>query len=272
MTSPGLHTALAGCAYLVVYVLPLYVVRGPRDSPPVIKARLAATAITSALLTWVPIILAFSQSNGRLPRASEAAALLGLTAHGFWSSVAQGLGLTALLFAGPLAYRALGAVPAHGPPRHVSRRSALQVLRDLCLAPLSEELVFRASLLAFLRQRGLGAAAAVAASLALFAAAHVHHLVDRVWHGGHSVRVALRAAALQAAYTAAFGLHAAALWTAGRSVAGPVAAHLACNLAGLPPLGAMLRHRQAPLLLLLTVMGVAGWARSIAWLFRRHAW
>lgn len=97
MTSPGLHTAFAGCAYLVVYVLPLYVVRGPRDSPPVIKARLAATAITSALLTWVPIILAFSQSNGRVSRCllqahgavragMRLACLCGLIPHQNWKA------------------------------------------------------------------------------------------------------------------------------------------------------------------------------------------
>lgn len=198
--------------------------------------------------------------------------MLGLTPRGSWHSIAQGLGLTALLFAGPLAHRVLSAGVAHRPPHHVSRRSWLQILRDLCLAPASEELVFRASLLAFLRLRGLGAVAAVASSLALFSVAHTHHLVDRIWHGGHSVPAALRAATLQAAYTSAFGLHAAALWVAGRNVGGPIAAHVACNLVGLPPLGAMLRHRAAWMLVALTLAGAGGWAASIIWLFRQGAW
>lgn len=177
----------------------------------------------------------------------------------------MGLSVTAVLFAGPLAYEAQEAADRarNGLRPWVRMRTTLQVLRDCVVAPVTEELVFRASLPAFLRAAcpPLGAAAAAAAALLVFASAHCHHVFERLRHGGHSLRTALGATAFQALYTGVFGAYGSLLLHSTRSVAAPIAAHVLCNAQGVPPFASMRRHRRAALLMTVTGLGAAALAR-----------
>ena len=200
------------------------------------------------------------------PSARKLAAQLGLT--GPLSSTLVGLSVTAVLFAGPLAYEAQEAADwaRNGLAPWVRMRTTLQVLRDCVVAPVTEELVFRASLPAFLRAAcpPLGAAAAAAAALLVFAGAHCHHVFERLRHGGHSLRTALGATAFQALYTGVFGAYGSLLLHSTRSVAAPIAAHVLCNAQGVPPFASMRRHRRAALLMTVTGLGAAAWLGLVA--------
>jgi len=116
-------------------------------------------------------------------------------------------------------------------------------LRDLVIAPLTEEIAFRGcllpALLLLLPATATSRARALAASSAAFASAHLHHAAATLLLSptrlprGQSRAVAL-GALLQLIYTFAFGAAAGALLLASGSLAAPVAAHSLANFLGLP--------------------------------------
>ena len=119
------------------------------------------------------------------------------------------------------------------------------VLRDLFVAPLTEELAFRGCLLPLLllllppAKKGSSSreATALVFSSAAFACAHLHHAVASLLSPSlplNQRRAVLLGAALQLLYTSAFGALAGALLLASGSLAAPVAAHSLANFLGLP--------------------------------------
>ena len=123
------------------------------------------------------------------------------------------------------------------------------MLRDLVIAPLTEEIAFRGCLLPILLllippSKGATSAtktttAALVASSAAFASAHLHHAAAALLLSPNSLprdqrRALALGALLQLLYTFAFGAAAGALLLASGSLAAPVAAHSLANLLGLP--------------------------------------
>ena len=149
--------------------------------------------------------------------------------------------LTAMLFAGPLAMWAVDwsrGQPATAPPLP---RGPLP-LRNLLVAPLTEEAAFRGCLLPFLLLRGAGPTAAAGLSLAAFGGAHLHHLHELVAFGGWGRGEAALAVLFQAAYTSIFGAYASFLLLRTGHLAAPVLAHAFCNLMGLPRVAQLQRY------------------------------
>jgi prenyl protein peptidase len=241
-------SALAiSASYVALLYLPPFHARGlPRDHPATIARRFAACAV-SCLLAVVLFFLA-ARSADDAPRR-----LLGLSPPRPWRA----------FFAPPL----LALVPylptgcawlvarrreaceqrqnQQSPPsrRRATRRgrSLLVLLRDCLVAPLTEELAFRACLLPLLVPL-VGVRLAPWIAPLFFSLAHAHH---------HLVPSALSAAAkakknapssssslapllLQLSYTYAFGLYASLMLVATGSLPGVVVAHALCNALGLP--------------------------------------
>lgn len=158
-------------------------------------------------------------------------AALGLRSSGLLAASILPLLLTAVLFAGPLLQLATDRRQRHA-------RLALplpMLLRNLVVAPLVEEFVFRSCMLSYLLASGVGPTAAVALSPLLFAASHLHHVYDLTRFQGHSLRSALAAVAFQFSYTALFGWLAAWLFVRSRHLAAVTLPHAFCNFMG-PPL------------------------------------
>ena len=138
-----------------------------------------------------------------------------------------------------------GAAPSS--PPLLLRLPPETALRDLVIAPLTEEIAFRGCLLPVLllllpppptAPTAVRTTAALAFSSAAFASAHLHHAIATLLSPqplppGHRRAVAL-GAALQLSYTFAFGAAAGALQLASGSLAAPVAAHSLANFLGLP--------------------------------------
>lgn len=123
--------------------------------------------------------------------------------------------------------------------------------RDHIFGPVSEELVYRAGILATVTP----AFASVAWTPLLFGVAHAHHAADLHRRGIEPAIIAFNTA-LQLAYTAMFGAYAARLFVRSHSVWPPVVVHVVCNLMGLPEL-----HAASRLYYVLVVFGVVafGW-------------
>lgn len=182
-------------------------------------------------------------------------AALGLRSSGLLAASALPLLLTAVLFAGPLLQLATDRRQRHA-------RLALplpMLLRNLVVAPLVEEFVFRSCMLSYLLASGVGPTAAVALSPLLFAASHLHHVYDLTRFQGHSLRSALAAVAFQFSYTALFGWLAAWLFVRSRHLAAVALPHAFCNFMG-PPLPPAPAAPGRSRILAAYGLGVAGFA------------
>lgn len=150
--------------------------------------------------------------------------------------------LTSLLYLGPLLTRFLdGQLPFQRQFNFhtdiVERFTSLAGVRNFLVGPATEELVFRASILAPLYFAGVTRAKVVLATPGFFGIAHVHHAYNVYVSGGRTRSAAIRGAitaTAQFVYTTAFGWYANFLFLRAGSVVAPTAAHALCNVLGLP--------------------------------------
>ncbi|KAJ7150659.1 hypothetical protein C8R46DRAFT_914781 [Mycena filopes] len=132
-------------------------------------------------------------------------------------------------------------------------------LRNYLGGPLTEELVFRACVLAVYSMAGARPWKMIAFAPLVFGLAHVHHAWDiYTRHGFKPAAISARAlspilqplthstkptrAVFQTAYTTLFGAYASFLFLRTRSLFPPLAAHVFCNLMGLPDIGGELQR------------------------------
>ena len=118
-----------------------------------------------------------------------------------------------------------------------SERARLMALRNLVFAPLCEEFVFRTCCCSLLVAAGLSFATTLLLSPALFALAHLHHLIGLVRSKGFTLRQAAIAVTAQLLTTSLFGLYAAFLFLRTGSLLPCVLCHAFCNHWQLPELG-----------------------------------
>lgn len=156
----------------------------------------------------------------------------------------------------------------------------LTVLRNLILAPITEELVFRSIIvcsvyLSHLNQINLHSVHnqfvilmksnakqviellpgkpilgnAIAMQTAFlspvwFGVAHLHHLLDKV-RNGENFKHAILSSVIQFTYTSIFGFVAALLFMRTGSIYSAITSHMICNFIGLPDIGFMYDPKNA---------------------------
>ncbi|GBF95439.1 hypothetical protein Rsub_08401 [Raphidocelis subcapitata] len=292
MAAASLPAAVAACCGVAAaYVGSLYVWPahpGGRQHPEVIARRAASVAAVSAL-AWLPAaaLNAAATAAGRGaqgPAAATTRQLLGLRISGAPAAAALPLAAVALLFLGPLVHLAASAEARAAHPLAAAIRAAagggaaagaarFQIARDLLIAPVSEEWVFRACLVPLLWLAGLGRRAVVLFTPLFFGAAHLHHLRELVTVQGLPLRPALASVLFQFAFTTVFGWLATWVFLSTGHAFAPALVHAACNAVGVPPFGEMRRARLwgQPVLWWATAAGVAlFWRLSGALLRPEH--
>ena len=296
--SAGMVGAMVGCFYLFWPLgrgRPTLAASTARDNPAVVRYRMG---VMSAWACGAPLALfgTMREGWGRLPgddspwvrpNVGAAAAALGFrTGLPAVRAAGVGLGLTLALFGPAAAWKAQQAqTKAAGGPKVVSSpptsflrwlwaRYVTQVwegelgllwtVRTHVVAPVTEEVIFRACLLPVLLAGGFSGFGASVASTSIFAAAHIHHVATRLHHAGESVRASIAAIALMVGYTSVFSAYACALYLRTGSVLCPVVAHTVCNWVGLPPFGAMFSGPHRHTWLALQVAGIVLFAAAFA--------
>ncbi|TBU23869.1 hypothetical protein BD311DRAFT_781383 [Dichomitus squalens] len=113
-------------------------------------------------------------------------------------------------------------------------------IRNYIVGPITEEVVFRACVLAVYHMAGASRNKMIFLSPLAFGFAHLHHAWDTYNRYGRTTS-ALRIAALQTlfqlAYTSLFGFHCAFLFLRTGSLLPPTVSHIFCNVMGLPQYG-----------------------------------
>ncbi|KAJ8405857.1 hypothetical protein AAFF_G00312940 [Aldrovandia affinis] len=244
------------------FVGSLYVWRSelPRDHPAVIKRRFTSVLIVSALS---PVFVwAWKQYTGIRPGPSLLS-LMGIRFEGVLAAATLPLVLTMALFLGPLTQLALdtpwglidGIKLAFDPWFWALCVSDMRWLRNQVVAPLTEELVFRACMLPMLVPCA-GPTTAIFICPLFFGVAHFHHVIELLRFRQASVSGIFLSAAFQFSYTAVFGAYTAFIFIRTGHLVGPVLCHSFCNYIGFPAVSAAMEHPQRLLILFCYLLGV----------------
>uniref|UniRef100_UPI00398F4D7A CAAX prenyl protease 2 isoform X2 n=1 Tax=Pristiophorus japonicus TaxID=55135 RepID=UPI00398F4D7A len=225
----------ASCLLLACgYVGSLYVWRSqlPRDHPTVIKRRFTSVLIVSALS---PLWLWMWRQH-----------------TGF-----------KVLFFGPLIqlvmdypWDFIDGVKMFLDPRFwVQCLADMRWMRNQVVAPLTEELVFRACMLPMLVPC-TGLSRAIVTCPLFFGVAHFHHVIELLKFRQGTVAGIFLSAVFQFSYTAVFGAYTAFIFIRTGHLIGPVLCHSFCNYMGFPAIGAALDHPQKLTIIFFYLLGV----------------
>uniref|UniRef100_A0A3B4TKN9 CAAX prenyl protease 2 n=1 Tax=Seriola dumerili TaxID=41447 RepID=A0A3B4TKN9_SERDU len=209
------------------YVGSLYVWRSdlPRDHPTVIKRRFTSVLIVSGLSPL--FVWAWREFTG-VRTGPSLLALMGIRFEGLIPAVILPLVLTMVLFLGPLMQLAMdcpwsfmdGIRVAFDPWFWMLCFSDMRWLRNQVVAPLTEELVFRACMLPMLVPCA-GPSIAIFTCPLFFGVAHFHHVIELL---------RFRQGTLSGIFLSAGHLM------------GPVLCHSFCNYMGFPAISTALEH------------------------------
>ncbi|XP_037116772.1 CAAX prenyl protease 2 [Syngnathus acus] len=244
------------------YVGSLYVWRSelPRDHPTVIKRRFTSVLIVSGaspLFVW-----AWREFTG-IRMGPSLLAIMGIRFEGFVPAVIVPLLLTMVLFLGPLTQLAMdcpwslvdGIRVALDPYFWVVCFSDMRWLRNQVVAPLTEELVFRACMLPMLVPC-FGPALAILTCPLFFGVAHFHHVIELLRFRQGTLSGIFLSAVFQFSYTAVFGAYTAFVLMRTGHLVGPVLCHSFCNYMGFPAISAALEHPHRHTVLSSYLLGV----------------
>ncbi|VTJ51116.1 Hypothetical predicted protein [Marmota monax] len=207
-----------------------------------------------------------SKTDAPFPVAQPGTSLLtlmGFRLEGIFPAALLPLLLTMILFLGPLMQLSLdcpcdladGLKVVLAPRSWARCLTDMRWLRNQVIAPLTEELVFRACMLPMLAPcMGLGPA--VFTCPLFFGVAHFHHIIEQLRFRQSSVGSIFLSAAFQFSYTAVFGAYTAFLFIRTGHLIGPVLCHSFCNYMGFPAVCAALEHPQRRPLLAGYALGV----------------
>ncbi|XP_074311793.1 CAAX prenyl protease 2 [Silene latifolia] len=235
--------ALTACGGMtVVYVAVLY-------SPTLIFRRPPPTSfyqfmIRRFICAFVATLLClFLSSLLLLPTGSwkftHILAAYGVRSNHFWHAVVCAFSLTCLMYAGSFVLKLLdlwneGESPYFSLESIKSFASNIAAWRNLVVAPITEELVFRACMIPLLLCGGFKPETTVFLCPLFFSLAHLNHLLEFYSRKNCSVLKTSMAVGTQLAYTMVFGSYASFLFIRTGHLAAPLVAHIVCNFMGLP--------------------------------------
>lgn len=253
MSPADLLPFIASAALAVSYVgaikvnEPADVAQLSRDDPRVIRYRLSRVTrlclTTAAVLPWL-----LSSVAGYYPTYHAAlyqfGLIPGLTPNGDFPTdvlnVLKTFGKMVVLYVGPLVYY---AIDSPNVPEYIHDNFlTLQGFRDHIFAPITEEFIYRACVLAILSPVVALTSSLVMYTPLLFGLAHIHH----GWHlrsQGMALKSVVLTVLFQLTYTTAFGILANHIFiSTGKNLCCLIVLHSMCNLIGFPSMEARHTH------------------------------
>ncbi|KAJ1822688.1 CAAX prenyl protease [Coemansia sp. RSA 2599] len=227
-----------------------------RNHPHVVKQRIRGAAIATAVSLGLSALLLRQWGQ------KGVVASLGLDPARIAPSVLVATVLTATIYLGPLVLDYLDGGVEWASLRRVPETLWNQPLamRNFVVGPVTEELVFRSSVVSLWAAAGMSANRSIFLSPLIFGLAHIHHAVSQ-YRDGRPLKFVLFGTTFQFVYTTLFGWFAVALFVRTKSIAGPICAHAFCNYQGLPDFSRAEGHPQYKYLVWLAFgVGLCGFA------------
>ncbi|TFK38928.1 hypothetical protein BDQ12DRAFT_682734 [Crucibulum laeve] len=248
-----------------------------RDDPDVIRARLAAVTIASLICCAAVLgVLWHHLGDGQWQNFDTALnatiVRLGLLPDIHPDALYPHL-VTPVLFLGPLYAQYLSATLPFQKrwsfmQSFVNKFFTWQGIRNYSWAPLTEEIVFRACVLAVYHLSGASVSRMIFLGPLSFGLAHVHHAWDTFNRYGRTASAAKRAiisSIFQLAYTTLFGFHCSYLFLRTGSIYPAITAHIFCNIMGLPEIAYELRKfpKQKKEIFSAYILGIIGFIYTL---------
>ncbi|KAI5065234.1 hypothetical protein GOP47_0019929 [Adiantum capillus-veneris] len=127
--------------------------------------------------------------------------------------------------------------------------------RNFVMAPLTEEVVFRACMIPILLCAGFQPVAIIFLCPLFFGLAHVNHFWELVHHQNLDKKRAFLIVGAQLGYTTIFGWYACFLLIRTGNILAPLAAHVFCNIMGFPDLPGVFQRGGLIFMFLVGVFG-----------------
>ncbi|EYU35475.1 hypothetical protein ABFS82_10G052200 [Erythranthe guttata] len=250
--------AVAACtAMAVFYVAILYsptlVLRLP---PPIsFKSYMIRRFVCAAISSVVSLVVCFFILPITRRDASNLFGVYGIRLDHTWQALVFPLSLTSLMYSGSFALKFLSMIQASNEYLNsggtvsvvcmktilwkivdwvVSLTSSISSWRNYFVAPLTEELVFRACMIPLLLCGGFSTYTAIFLCPIFFSLAHLNHLLEVYAQQNFSLVKACLVVGLQLGYTVIFGAYASFLLVRTGHLTAPLVAHIFCNFMGLP--------------------------------------
>ncbi|GFQ06929.1 caax prenyl protease 2 [Phtheirospermum japonicum] len=214
--------AVAACtAMAVFYVAILYsptlILRLP--PPDSFKSFMIRRFVCAGISSIVSLFVCFLILPIKMWNASILLGVYGIRLDHIWQALALPFLLTSLMYSGSFILKLL---------------SMLNGGQDLSVAPVTEELVFRACMIPLLLCGGFSTYTVIFLSPIFFSLAHLNHLMELCLQKKCSLLKACQVVGFQLGYTVIFGAYASFLLVRTGHLAAPLVAHIFCNFMGLP--------------------------------------
>ncbi|GLT62649.1 hypothetical protein SLA2020_352680 [Shorea laevis] len=239
--------------YVAILYAPTVVLRLPPPSS--YKVFLIRRFICSAISSIISVVSCVLILPARSREESSLLGIYGIRTDHIWQAVVFPLLLTSLMYTGSLVLKSLSAVDKWKKHRNQGQgplfdsiKTILQEVpgwilptasnilfwRNLVVAPLTEELVFRACMIPLLLCGGFKVYAVILLCPVFFSLAHLNHMMEIYSRHNYSLLKASMVIGLQLGYTVIFGSYASFLFIRTGHLVSPIVAHMFCNYMGLP--------------------------------------
>ncbi|XP_047167495.1 CAAX prenyl protease 2 [Vigna umbellata] len=241
--------------YVAILYAPTFLLRlSPPSSFETYMIRRFLCAIVSSILSLFLSVLILPVQTKEL---HHIVGVFGIRRDHIWQAVILPLCLTSLMYAGSIFDKCLLLLASWR--QHASSGDALSfdyykialhqfldwlseissnilVWRNYVVAPLTEELVFRACMIPLLLCGGFKTYSVTLLCPIFFSLAHLNHFVEIYAKQNYRIMKAVMVIGLQLGYTVVFGSYASFLFIRTGHLVAPLVAHIFCNFMGLPVL------------------------------------
>ncbi|KAJ8537649.1 hypothetical protein K7X08_014189 [Anisodus acutangulus] len=263
-------TAMAILYVAILYAPTLILCLPPSDSFQSYMIRRFICAAISSVFSLIACSLILPIQWGK----SHVSSIYGIRLDHIWQAVVFPLALTSLMYAGTLILNLLLLLDSGQEDRENGRSlsldsiknlvhgfiepissmaSNIQAWRNYLVAPLTEELVFRACMIPLLLCGGFSTYTVVFLCPIFFSLAHLNHLLEQAQRSGSWLK-ALTIVGFQVGYTVIFGSYASFLFVRTGHLTAPLVAHIFCNYLGLP----VIISRRTGMVTVASVAGLLG--------------
>ncbi|PNT30473.1 hypothetical protein POPTR_006G083300v4 [Populus trichocarpa] len=257
LSKPVAVIACATMAFLYVAILyaPTLILRLP--APSSLKEFMIRRFICATISSFMSLVFCAILLPLRRREATYLFRVYGIRLDHLWQAVVFPLSLTCLMYAGSLVFKSLLLVDSWKEHMHQGEGISLNCIKDILqnflaglsstasnvlawrnyvVAPLTEELVFRACMIPLLLCGGFEIYVVILLCPILFSLAHLNHWMEIYGRQNYSLLKAFMVVGLQLGYTVIFGSYASFLFIRTGHLVAPLVAHIFCNFMGLPVL------------------------------------